>query len=185
MAYLPISGTPPGLFLFFSGLFSSFTRGTQSVATFFSVSDMDHASSTYRVRGLYCWYICYNLVKLQYHNTTFSVFIILQLYEDSQSDSPVNHGVSDDVHLILIIPRVGGYLQHVNWFAIPSTTHHGAPRDRLSDCVGQPGHTAPWKQRQEDMVCCIPIVFVIEIKVAPIVASRRIASPNVFLSATI
>ena len=176
---------PPSLFLFFSGLFSSFTLGTQSVATFFSVSDMDHASSTCRVRGLYCWYICYNLVKLQHNNTTFSVFVILQLYEDGQSGSPVNHRVSDDVHLILIIPSVGGYLQHVNWFTIPSTTHHGAEWDQLSNCVGQPGHTAPWKQRQEDMVGCFPITFAIEIKIAHIVASRRIASPKVTLSATI
>ena len=46
IAYLPISETPPGLFVFFSGLLSSLTRRTHSAATFFSVNDMDNAAST-------------------------------------------------------------------------------------------------------------------------------------------
>ena len=90
-------------------------------------------------RFFFCSCDFQNWMKLRYDH-----LIILQLYENIQSNCPANHRISDHVHIIFEITSCGVYLQHVNWLAIPSTTHHGTERNRISNCVRQPGHTTPW-----------------------------------------
>ena len=91
--------------------------------------------------------------------------------------------MSDDVHIKFIFARGDGFLQNVNWVAIPPTTHYDTQWDRLSDCVRQPGHTAPWRHRQDDMVCCVPDSFAIEHKISQIVAVWCVADPDVIIPA--
>ena len=105
----------------------------------------------------------------------------LQLYEGIKSDSSINHGISDHALDIFVLTRDGTYLQHVNWLAIPSTTHHGTKRYWRSSCVWQPGHTAPWKHRQKDIVSCVPEIVTIKPQKAKIV-SRRVAWADVIVS---
>ena len=115
-------------------------RRLKSVANFLSVSDICNTMLT-------CWVpVSFSADAISKIEQNFNVitWLFLQLYENMYSNCPGNNGVSDYVHFIFEITSGGVYLHHVNRLAIPSTTHHGAEGDRLSNCVRQPSHTAPW-----------------------------------------
>ena len=91
--------------------------------------------------------------------------------------------MSDDVHMKFIFARGDGFLQNVNGVAIPPTTYYDTQWYRLSNCVWQPSHTAPRRHRQDDVVCCVPDSFAIELKIAQIVAVWCVAYPDVIIPA--
>ena len=111
-------------------------------------------------------------------------FFILHPYEDIISNTP-GYRISNDIHRKYIFASGGHHPQHVTGVSIPPTTHQGTQWDRLSNCVRRPGHTAPWRHRQDDMVCCVPDSFAIKPKIAQVVATRCVAMPNINVSVTI